>query len=342
MASIIKIGSKWRAQVRRKGQPAATKTFSTKVLAEQWAKRMEGDAEHISAGIMPTGKAHTVGKLIERYEEEIGQAKPFGRNKAAVLKKLREALQDEQVATLTAERVVKYITQDRKIADVTAGIELTYLKGVLKVARALWRLPVAPGVVDDAREMLRYMGKLNKGTERDRRPTPAELKRIRAWLAEHSVALTPDHIDFILASAFRPPSEITRLRWADLNRKDRTIIIHDRKDPQKKLGNHQVVPLLGDCMAIIDRQPKLDAEGRKHEYIFPVNGDTWSNIFPRACRGVTPAIKDLRLYDLRHEAISRLVESGKYSIPELMLITGHKDPKQLMRYTQLRAKNLHR
>lgn len=51
---------------------------------------------------------------------------------------------------------------------------------------------------------------------------------------------------------------------------------------------------------------------------------------------------DLRLYDLRHEAISRLVESNKYSIPEMMLITGHKDPKQLMRYTQLRARDLHR
>ena len=53
-------------------------------------------------------------------------------------------------------------------------------------------------------------------------------------------------------------------------------------------------------------------------------------------------IEDLRLYDLRHEAISRLVESNKYSFPEMMLITGHKDPKQLMRYTQLRARDLHR
>lgn len=45
---------------------------------------------------------------------------------------------------------------------------------------------------------------------------------------------------------------------------------------------------------------------------------------------------------LSEPAIARLVESRKYSIPEMMLITGHKDPKQLMRYTQLRAKDLHR
>ncbi|GAB6773006.1 hypothetical protein bcgnr5414_65300 [Bacillus cereus] len=63
-------------------------------------------------------------------------------------------------------------------------------------------------------------------------------------------------------------------------------------------------------------------------------------MFPRACEEL--GIEDLRLYDLRHEAISRLVESGRFSIPEMMLITGHKDHKQLMRYTQLRAKDLHR
>ena len=70
MASIIKVGAKWRVQIRRKGQPTKTKTFSTKVLAQAWAKTREGDAEHMQAGIMPTGKAHTVGKLIDRYDSD--------------------------------------------------------------------------------------------------------------------------------------------------------------------------------------------------------------------------------------------------------------------------------
>ena len=63
-------------------------------------------------------------------------------------------------------------------------------------------------------------------------------------------------------------------------------------------------------------------------------------MIPRACRDVQ--IENLRLYDLRHEAISRLVQGGKYSIQEMMLVSGHKDPKQIMRYTQLRTKNLPR
>lgn len=338
MASIIKVGKRWRAQIRRKGYPDRTETFSTKALAEAWARGVEGDVESLRAGVMPVGKAHTMGKLIERYEEEIGGAKPFGRNKADVLKKLKEHLKDVQVAALTPGRVVAYITEDRKIKNVTAGIDLTYLKSVLKVGRALWQMPIHPSVVDDAREMLNHMGQLERGEERDRRPTQDEIDRLKGWFAEHSKSLSPDLIDFILDSGFRPPSEITGLRWDKLNKVDRTITILDRKDPKKKVGNNQVVPLLGRCMEIIAKAEKTKAPGA--EYIFPVNGSTWSSIFPRACADLE--IVDLRLYDLRHESISRLVECNKYSIPELMLITGHKDPKQLMRYTQLRAKDLHR
>lgn len=341
MASIIKVGKRWRAQVRRKGYPDQTQTFTTKTLAEAWAKGIEGDVESLRAGVMPMGKLHTMGKLIEKYEDEIGKAKPFGRNKADVLRKLREVLATVQVSALTPARIVTYITEDRKIKGVTAAIDLTYLKSVLKVARALWQLPVHPSVVDDARETLHHMGMLDRGQERDRRPTLKEIEQIKAWLQQHSDSLTPDHIDFILHSGFRPPSELVGLRWDRLNRADRTITILDRKDPKKKIGNNQVVPLLGDCMAIIERTEKSrDKEGPGAEYIFPVNGNSWSSIFPRACAAL--GIEDLRLYDLRHEAISRLVEGNKYSLPELMLITGHKDPKQLMRYTQLRAKDLHR
>jgi integrase len=333
MASIIKVGDKWRAQVRRKGYPPKTQTFPTRVLAERWARLTESEIDAGRAGQLAPSHV-TVGGLIERYEKEVGDVKPFGKNKAATLKLIKEGLGKEPVGTLTAERIVRYITEDRAIKGVTASIDLTYLKGVLRIARALWKVGVPPGVVDDAREILKFLGMAQRSNERDRRPTQDELDKLKRWFAHRSETLTPDHIEFILDSCFRPPSEITRLRWDDLNHQDRTILIRDRKDPRKKLGNNQTVPLLGKCYEIIMRQPQ---EG---EFIFPVNGKTWSSLFPRACQEM--GIEDLQLYDLRHEAISRLVESRKYSIPEMMLVTGHKDPKQLMRYTQLKAKDLHR
>jgi len=335
MASVTQLpNGRWIARVRRKGHPPTSKTFSTKLLANTWAKTVEGDKEKLTAGITPRGDAWTVGRLVEQYEIKVGAAKPFGKNKADVVRKIGKHLKAVQLADLTSKRVVRYITEDRKVHGVTAGIDLTYLKSILKYGRAMLESPVHPSVVDDARETLNHMGLLERGEERDRRPTAEELEKLRAYFAEGRETLTTDHLDFILASCFRPPSELTRLRWDDLNRADRTILIADRKDPKKKIGNNQIVPLLGECMAIIDRQPKTS------EFIFPVNGTSWSSLFPRACAALE--IENLRLYDLRHEAISRLVESNKYSIPEMMLITGHKDPKQLMRYTQLRAKDLHR
>ena len=48
---------------------------------------------------------------------------------------------------------------------------------------------------------------------------------------------------------------------------------------------------------------------------------------------------DLRFHDLRHEAISRFFELG-LNIPEVAVISGHKDPRMLFRYTHLRAEEL--
>jgi integrase len=45
--------------------------------------------------------------------------------------------------------------------------------------------------------------------------------------------------------------------------------------------------------------------------------------------------EDLRLHDLRHEAVSRFFEYG-LTVPEVALISGHRDPRMLIRYTHLR------
>ncbi len=84
MASIIPVGDSWRAQVRRKGNPVQTKTFTKKILAELWARGIEADIDSGRTGVSSASGAArhlTIGKLIERYTEEIGKQKPFGRNK---------------------------------------------------------------------------------------------------------------------------------------------------------------------------------------------------------------------------------------------------------------------
>ncbi|VVE54445.1 Tyrosine recombinase XerC [Pandoraea anhela] len=48
---------------------------------------------------------------------------------------------------------------------------------------------------------------------------------------------------------------------------------------------------------------------------------------------------DFRFHDLRHEAVSRLVEAG-LSDQEVAAISGHKSMQMLKRYTHLRAEDL--
>jgi len=62
-----------------------------------------------------------------------------------------------------------------------------------------------------------------------------------------------------------------------------------------------------------------------------------SGAFLKLCRKT--GIDDLHFHDLRHEATSRLFEKGLNPV-EVATITGHKDPRMLMRYTHLRAEDL--
>ena len=52
-------------------------------------------------------------------------------------------------------------------------------------------------------------------------------------------------------------------------------------------------------------------------------------------------IENARFHDLRHEALSRMFEVKSLNVPEVQLISGHLEPRTLMRvYANLRPKDL--
>ena len=339
MASILKIGDTWRAQVRRKGHKSMSETFPTKTLAVKWAREIEADMDAMRFKDVRGLANVTLKKLIDRYTEEIGAAHPFGKNKTAVLAAWVQNHGDKALSELTDDYLTEFVRTRRKggAGGVTIGIDLTYLAGVFKTAKELWKMPVSPDPINTARANMAHLKISTRSTERTRRPTTAELEALQKYLDTHSTLPMRDIIDFAVESAMRV-DEITRLRWIDLNEQDRTIIIRDRKHPRQKVGNDQEVPLLGKTFDIVKRQPppvELTNEAR----IFPVKTDTITTIFPRA--KVALGIVDLHFHDLRHEGVSRLFEQG-YRIEQVALISGHRDWKMLARYTQIKAKDLHR
>lgn len=218
------------------------------------------------------------------------------------------------------------------MAGITLTNDLSALNTVLRHAEFVWRVPMSNPIVA-ARYTLRAAGFLDPANERKRRPTEDELNRIEAWLmARRSKLPLAAIVRFAVATSMRQ-EEITSLRWSDYDAKTGTILIRNRKHPTKKRTNNQVVPLLRSAQAIIDAQP------RAGDRIFPVSPNTVSCVFTDATRALQ--IEDLHFHDLRHDAVSSLFEMG-YQIPEVAMFSGHRDWKQLKRYTQISAERLRR
>ncbi|WP_312517309.1 site-specific integrase [Massilia sp.] len=317
MASIRKREGSWVAEIRT-GHKSVSKSFPTKSLASEWARKVESEMDASLYRDNRSLNSITFGDLIDRYTEEIGAIRPFGKNKAAALKTLKAALGSVPLSGLNTDRLGKYVDQRRAggAGGVTVGIDLTYTGGILKTASAIWKMPADQMAVSDARARLAHLGVSTKSRERTRRPTTAKIDK----LCEHFHAKgsrqrvpMPNIIIFAVATAMRL-GEIIGLKWADLNQQDRTIIIRNRKHPTEKVGNDQEVPLLGEAWEIVRRQPE------KGDRIFPVTEGTVSTIFPRACQVL--GIEDLKFHDLRHEGVSRLFEQG-YTIEQVALVSGH-------------------
>jgi integrase len=217
----------------------------------------------------------------------------------------------------------------------TLGMELSYLGTVLTHAAAVHGVPVSAEKVVLARVALKRLGLVGKSSERNRRPTREELDAIISHSQLNPRQIIPlwRIVKFAVATTMRL-EEITRIQWVDLDVSGRLVTVRDRKDPRHKVGNDQSVRLISatgyDPIALIEEQ--ASATGRKGP-IFLYNARSIGAAFRRACKEL--GIRNLRFHDLRHEGTSRLFEAG-LSLPEVALITGHKDWKMLKRYLNLR------
>jgi len=329
---------KWRAQVRRAGV-YRNATFPTKREAAEWAAGIEAQAHHIAAsGYAPVPKGATVKDLIEKYQESF--AKSPGKTKAATLAMLIARLGKVRLSNLSALTLRDFI--DSRVKDgaggVTISADLSYLSAVLKWGKHARQLDLNDRLALEARESLKHRGLRVRSVEREREPTDEELARLYAyWEGNLRQRIDmPTVCRFALATGMRQ-DEICRLQVEDIDRKARTVIIRDRKDPQNKAGNDQKVPLLPDAWAIL--APLI--EGRQEGQVFlGLRAASVSTAFTRACQALQPPINDLRFHDLRHRATAQFFRMG-LSIPQVALLTGHKTWQMLRRYTDIKPADVH-
>lgn len=331
MASIVPLPSgRWRAQVRVSGIYRG-RTFDRKRDAKAWASAMESQARSVAAAgfAAPPPKA-TLADLIDAYGEQV--TKRPGKTKAATLRMLRERIGAAKLASMNAGVLRDFI--DRRAKDgaggVTIAADLSFLSAVLQWGRHARRWDIPDTLAREARASLKHRRLDARSNERSREPTDDELARLRAhWMANKRQRVPmPTIVDFALATAMRL-GEICGLMIEDIDRESRTVVIRDRKDPKRKAGNDQRVPLLPAAWAIVE---PLIAD-RDHGKVFAgVQAASVSTAFTRAVQAL--GIDDLHFHDIRHRATRELFRAG-LGIPEVALMTGHKTWAQLRRYTDV-------
>ncbi|GHA05681.1 tyrosine-type recombinase/integrase [Oceanisphaera arctica] len=316
-----------------------SRTFGKLADARAWGKLM---VSHIETQGIPGQQpaVPTIRELIAMYRNDPDISKKIGRTKGYVLDLLADSdisrLQADQLSTMA---IINHC-RDRNAAGAkpqTVAQDISYLKSVFAAARPVFGIPVGDDVIREVIPVLHSMGLIGRSERRSRRPTEAELDKLRAGLASrmnHHASKIPltDILDFSVLSCMRI-SEVCSILWADVDAAERVVLVRNRKDPRKKAGNHMWVPLLGDAWDIVQRQP------RDSDRVFPYESTSVTAAFQRVRNAL--GIEDLRYHDLRREGASRLFEAG-YAIEEVAQVTGHRSLNLLWQvYTELFPGRLH-
>jgi len=212
--------------------------------------------------------------------------------------------------------IIKY--RDDRLLEVQSGTvhrELKILRHCFEVARKEWGIPLKTNPVAE-------ITMPSPGRPRDRRVSEVELSALHL-ACSHPI---PWQVITIAIETAMRRGEIVAMQWEHINWDNRTLHIPDTKN-----GYPRTIPLTPRAIAVLRELPHTDAS------VTAITGNAirlaWERLKKKA------GVNDLRFHDLRHEAISRFFEMG-LSVPEVALISGHRDPRMLFRYTHLRAEEV--
>jgi len=347
MPTIVKTdAATWKAVIRKTGFPTKAKTFRLKRDAEDWARRTEDEmARGLYVQRGPSERL-TFEKAMERYLEDVTVTKrPFtqiGERRRSV--PLIAFFGKYSLAGITPELVGTY--RDQRLAgedrmkdgkpqpraNNTVRLELALIGHLFTIAIKEWGLGVPYNPVLNIRRPA-------PGAGRNRRLTAVEELRLMKLVDKHSNPMLRWIVRIAIETGMRS-SEITSLRLAQVDMVRRVVRLQETKNtmPRTVPLTQQATSLFAealtnpvrpkDCALVFFGEPGRDEKRRPYNF-----NKVWLDIKERA------GFKELRFHDLRHEAVSRLVEAG-LSDQEVAAISGHKSMQMLKRYTHLRAEDL--
>lgn len=330
MASILQIGKRWRALVRRKGHKPQCRTFDTRREAEAWARRIETGID----GGAPEPDDMTVACLVSEYRRlrlELGRPVAPTSNTHYMLEHLAEDLGPELVSDLKPARLAAWakMRHEQGAGGYTVNMELSALSTAIRHTASFTGVTL-PDVVGAARPLLHYAQLISGGARRTRRPNDDEQVRLLEWLRGRNPIIA-DAVTVAAITGMRR-GELARIEWADVDELRRAVLVRQRKHPRRIEARDEWVPLLGDAWDIVKRQPRTDAR------IFPVSREALTDAVTAGVRAL--GIPDLRLHDFRRAATSRLRELG-FDADARKAVVGHRSDQVHERYVVVSLEELH-
>src|SRR5271155_2550563 len=243
-------------------------TFDRKQAANAWIVRREVELKRPGSELKHK-EDPTLAAVIDRYIEE-SQSPVLG-NKAQVLKTIKYSdLGETKCTDITSQKLVSFARElNNNVEPQTCGNYFAHLSNIFTVARPAWGYPLSRQEFDDAVTVIKKLGLIRKGNERNRRPTLEELDRLMEHfgrIRDHRPSSIPMQkiVAFALFST-RRQEEITLLRWDDLD-EDR-ILVRDMKHPGDKKSNNVYCELPPEALAVIKSMP------HDEDRIFPYSID---------------------------------------------------------------------
>ncbi len=321
MATIRKKGDfQWHVQVRKKGYPTQTRTFTAKSDAERWGKETEIAIERGLFFDRSISERTTLSNLISRYREEVLPQKS-GKHFSPTLNQLDAIFGQHAVSSITSEMIANH--RNARLKTVSASTirkEINLLSKLFDLAGKEWGIPIA------ANPCL-MVSRPAEPKGRDRRLEKGEAAALLMTCRQSSTEL--EAIVQVALETGARLNELLKLRWKDITLAKCTAKLFDTKN-----GDDRVIPLSSAAMAALKSLPK-HISGRV--FWRWAASDSFNKTWTRAC--ARAGIEDLRFHDLRHEAVSQLFEKGLNPM-EVASVSGHKTLSMLKRYTHLRAEDL--
>ncbi|MBK5071640.1 tyrosine-type recombinase/integrase [Budviciaceae bacterium CWB-B4] len=347
MATITKTpAGTWKAIIRKSGWPVTIKTFRIKRDAEDWARRTEDEMMRGAFVQRTPAERMTLETAMKRYLDEVTPTKSPSTQDGEVkrAKTLIRYLGNYSLAALTPEVIARF-RDERLAGDInkkgirkprkndTVRLEIALLGHFFTIAIKEWQIGLTYNPVRNIRSPAPAPG-------RTRRLSDDESSRLLAAVEAHSNPMLRWIVYIALETSMRT-GEIINLTEKDVDIEGRVIFL-------QKTKNHTVRTVPLSIIATKIFQEVLDNPLRRSvdsELLFFGNpgrdkirrpyqfSAVWGRIKKRL------GINNFRFHDLRHEAVSRLVELG-LSDQEVSAISGHKSMQMLHRYTHLRNKHL--